>query len=64
MSKQCNCGKGYVSQWDNKCSHCRTKKEQKAHETALRDIDLYIAGRPEFNMTEKEAYLGLRKLFK
>ncbi|UWJ04374.1 hypothetical protein [Escherichia phage vB_EcoS_Uz-1] len=28
MNKQCNCGKGYASQWDSKCGHCRTKKEQ------------------------------------
>ena len=35
MSQQCNCGKGYVSQWDNKCGHCRTKKEQRDHEYAL-----------------------------
>lgn len=35
MSKQCKCGKGYVSQWDNKCGNCRTKKEQKDHEYAL-----------------------------
>lgn len=35
MGKQCKCGKGYVSQWDNKCGHCRTKKEQKDHEFTL-----------------------------
>lgn len=35
MSKQCKCGKGYVSQWDNKCGNCRTKKEQKDHEYGL-----------------------------
>ena len=64
MDKQCKCGKGYVSQWDDKCGHCRTKKEQKDHEKALGNIDLYITGRPEFNMTSQEAYIGLRKLFK
>ena len=35
MDKQCKCGKGHVSQWDGKCGHCRTKKEQKEHEKAL-----------------------------
>lgn len=64
MDKQCKCGKGHVSQWDGKCGHCRTKKEQRDHELALEELDLYIAGRPEFNMTEKEAYMGLRKLYK
>ncbi|UEN68818.1 gp22 [Shigella virus Moo19] len=64
MSKQCKCGKGYVSQWDDKCGKCRTKKEQRDHQIALRDLDLYIAGRPEFNMTPQEAYKGLRKLYK
>lgn len=64
MSKQCTCGKGYVSKWDNKCGKCRTKKEQHDHQKALGDLDLYIAGRPEFNMTPQKAYKGLRKLFK
>ena len=35
MSQQCKCGKGHVSQWDGKCGHCRTKKEQRDHELAL-----------------------------
>lgn len=35
MDKQCKCGKGYVSLWDNKCGKCRTKKEQRDHEYAL-----------------------------
>lgn len=35
MSNQCKCGKGHVSQWDNKCGHCRTKKEQYDHTHAL-----------------------------
>ena len=64
MGQQCKCGKGYVSQWDNKCGHCRTKKEQRDNEKALGNIDLYIMGRPEFNMTPQEAYTGLRKLYK
>lgn len=29
MSRQCKCGKGYCSEVDQKCSHCRTKKEQR-----------------------------------
>jgi hypothetical protein len=28
----CRCGKGKVSAWDGKCGHCRTRKEQRAHE--------------------------------
>lgn len=30
MSRQCRCKKGYCSVVDNKCSNCRTKKEQQA----------------------------------
>lgn len=30
MGRQCRCGKGYASEIDQKCSHCRTKKEQQA----------------------------------
>lgn len=53
MNKQCNCGKGYVSQWDGKCGHCRTKKEQRDHEYAL----TYL-GMTRFynNMTPQAAY--------
>ena len=64
MDKQCKCGKGYVSQWDNKCGKCRTKKEQDDHLHSLMSLERYIAGRPEFNMTPQEAYKDLRKLFK
>lgn len=64
MDKQCKCGKGYVSQWDNKCGKCRTKKEQRDHQAALRDLELYIVNRPEVKMTPQEAYKGLRKLIK
>lgn len=28
----CNCGRGYASAYDDKCGHCRTKKEVKARE--------------------------------
>ncbi|QHJ80276.1 MAG: hypothetical protein [Caudoviricetes sp.] len=35
MSKQCKCGKGYVSQWDNKCGKCRTRREQRDHQSTL-----------------------------
>lgn len=28
-SRVCKCGKGYVSAWDGKCGHCRTKREAK-----------------------------------
>lgn len=30
MGQQCRCKKGYCSEVDNKCSNCRTKKEQQA----------------------------------
>ena len=30
--KVCKCGQGYVSAYDGKCGHCRTRKEQKAME--------------------------------
>lgn len=33
MSKVCGCGKGYMSLEDQKCGHCRTKRETKARET-------------------------------
>lgn len=34
MSKQptCPCGRGKQSTYDGKCGHCRTKKEQQAHQ--------------------------------
>lgn len=32
----CGCGKGYVSLWDNKCGHCRTKKETNALQSLQR----------------------------
>jgi hypothetical protein len=28
----CRCGKGKVSAYDNKCGHCRSRKEQWAYE--------------------------------
>lgn len=61
MSKQCKCGKGYVSQWDNKCGKCRTKKEQRDHQAALENLEVVT------NNTGKspgEAYDYLRKLYK
>lgn len=48
MSKQCKCGKGYVSVWDNKCGKCRTRKEQKEHQSVLSSM-------PE-GLTSKEAH--------
>lgn len=33
--KVCKCGKGYMSQYDNKCGHCRTKNEQHNLEKSL-----------------------------
>lgn len=29
--KVCKCGKGYVSAYDGKCGHCRTKREVLEH---------------------------------
>jgi hypothetical protein len=31
----CRCGKGKVSAYDNKCGHCRSRKEQWAHVQGL-----------------------------
>lgn len=31
----CACKQGYVSQYDHKCGHCRTPKEQKLHQYKL-----------------------------
>lgn len=61
MSKQCKCGKGYVSQWDNKCGNCRTKKEQREHQAALKDLEV-VTGNT--GMCSDAAYDYLRKLFK
>lgn len=57
-SKQCKCGKGYVSQWDNKCGKCRTKKEQCDHLKAL----LLLGNATEYNKVAE--YTMLRKLVK
>lgn len=32
MSRACSCGRGYRSAYDGKCGHCRTRREQKAHQ--------------------------------
>lgn len=61
MSKQCKCGKGYVSQWDDKCGKCRTKKEQRDHEYALQEMIVPIEN---LGMTPSEAYKYIRKLCK
>lgn len=61
MDKQCKCGKGHVSQWDGKCGHCRTKKEQRDHEYALTYLELT---RTNTSMTQQEAYNYNRKLCK
>ena len=31
IQRQCSCGKGYASAYDNKCGHCRTKAEKHTH---------------------------------
>lgn len=61
MSKQCKCGKGHVSQWDGKCGHCRTKKQQSDHQFALMHMELTCANTCR---TQQEAYNYIRKLFK
>lgn len=61
MSNQCKCGKGCVSLWDNKCGKCRTKKEQKDHQSALRDLEV-VTGNT--GMSPDAAYDYLRKLYK
>lgn len=61
MSKQYKCGKGYVSQWDNKCGKCRTKKEQHDHQAALRDLEVVTSNT---GMSPDAAYDYLRKLYK
>lgn len=61
MNQQCKCGKGYVSQWDGKCGHCRTRKEQRDHEYALTYLELTHANT---SMTQQEAYNYNRKLCK
>lgn len=61
MGKQCNCGKGYVSKWDNKCGKCRTKKQQNDHQFALMYMELTLANT---SMTPQEAYDYNRKLCK
>lgn len=60
-NKQCGCGKGYKSLWDGKCGNCRTKKEQRDHQVALRDLE---AVTENTEMSPGEAYDYLRKLFK
>lgn len=61
MSRQCQCGRGYRSDWDNQCGNCRSKKKQKAHQFALGhlpDSDYF----PEHYMRER--YWELRRLCK
>lgn len=60
-NKQCKCGKGYSSLWDNKCGNCRTKKEQHDHQVALRDLEVVTEGTGK---SPNEAYNYLRKLYK
>ena len=48
MSEECKCGKGYVSVWDNKCGKCRTKREQRDHQSVLMNM-------PE-GLTSEEAH--------
>ena len=41
MGTQCKCGKGHVSLWDGRCANCRSKKQQKQHDYALRVLSHY-----------------------
>ncbi len=61
MGKQCKCGKGYISQWDGKCGHCRTKKEQRDHEYALQEMIVPVEN---LGMAPLEAYKYIRRLCK
>lgn len=36
--KVCKCRKGYVSAWDGKCGHCRTRREQEAVDKLRYDL--------------------------
>jgi hypothetical protein len=35
--KQCRCKRGLVSRYDDKCGHCRNRREQKSHWHKLRN---------------------------
>jgi hypothetical protein len=35
MGTKCQCGQGYVSAYDGKCGHCRTRKELEHHKRLL-----------------------------
>lgn len=59
MDKQCKCGKGHVSQWDGKCGHCRTKKEQRDHAYAL---DYVYEVKPETREDAIKFYKEVRGL--
>lgn len=61
MSKQCKCGKGYVSLWDNKCGNCRTSKEQKAHQNVL---DQAREVNPETMEDAIKFYKELKRVYK
>lgn len=61
MDKQCKCGKGYVSQWDGKCGHCRTRKEQRDHEYALTYLEMTCTYN---NMSPQAAYTYNREACK
>lgn len=34
-SRVCRCGKGYVSAYDGKCGHCRTRRERAEHKRLI-----------------------------
>lgn len=36
----CGCGAGYVSNYDGKCGHCRTRKEKREYERLVRQKEL------------------------
>lgn len=60
-NKVCTCGKGYASIWDNKCSNCRTSKEQIAHQYAL---DQVREVNPETMEDAIKFYKELKRVYK
>ena len=54
MSKQCNCGKGYVSKWDNQCGHCRNNRQNKQHTYILSSDHLWVG----IDLNDEQAVLA------
>lgn len=54
MGKQCTCGKGYVSKWDNQCGHCRNNRQNKQHSYILSSDYLWVG----IDMNDEQAVLA------